>query len=333
MVLVLASAGLAVLGAIQGAGAVEIGDNALGSNPVGGLPGLDVEDVHGVDLLKGPALGLVDEEEDNEDSEEAASSEDVTVTEVDVVVDEGGEEGDEEVPGPVGGSGNTHADSAVLEGVHLTTDGPDDGTPGGGEADNEETGEENHDDTGSVVGGVVVQDLVADGGPDHEANEHPGATVHQTLAASVVLDDVETGEGHTEVDNTQNDGGNVGVAETDTVEDTGSVVEDEVGTGKLLEGLQGNAEQNTVEHARTGEDLLPGSVTIGHLLLELGLHVGHLLSDDTVVGGHTVELAHDLTSLLSAAVTVGVTGGLGKEEGTDTEDQGPGESDTHGNAP
>ena len=150
MVLVLASASLALLLSIGGT--VEIGDDALRGDPAGGLPGLDVEDVHGVDLLEGAALGLVDEEEDNEDSEEAAGSEDVTVAEVDGVVDEGGEEGDEEVPGPVGSGGDSHADSAVAEGVHLTTDGPDDGTPGGGETDNEQTGEDDHDNTGGVVG-------------------------------------------------------------------------------------------------------------------------------------------------------------------------------------
>ena len=267
---------------------MKIGDNSLGGNPAGGLPGLDVKDVHGVDLLKGPALGLVDEEEDNEDGEEAASSEDVTVTEVDGVGDEGGEEGDEEIPGPVGSSGNTHADSAVLEGVHFTTDSPDNRTPGGGEADNEEAGEDNHNNTGGVVRGVTVQDLVTDSGPDHEADEHPSSTVHQTLAATVVLDNVETGKGHTEVDGTEDDGGDVRVAQADALEDASSVVEDKVGTSQLLEGLQGNAEQDTVEHAGTSEDLLPGSVTVGELLLKLLLHVGHLLSNDTVIGGDTV---------------------------------------------
>jgi hypothetical protein len=333
VVLVLTSASLTLLGAVQGVGAVEIGNNSFGGNPASGLPGLDVEDVHGVDLLKGPALGLVDEEEDNEDSEEAASSEDVTVAEVDGVGDEGGEERDEEVPGPVGSSSNTHADSAVLEGVHLTTDSPDNRTPGGGESDNEEAGEHNHNNTSGVVGRVGVQDLVADRGPDQEADEHPSGTVHQTLAATVVLDNVKTGKGHTEVDSTEDDGGDVGVAQSNTLEDTGSVVEDEVGTSQLLEGLEGNSEDDTVEHAGTSEDLLPGSVTVGELLLKLDLHVGHLLSNDAVVVGDTVELAHNIASLLGTAVTVGETGGLGKEEGTNTEDKRPGKSNAHGDAP
>lgn len=330
--LVLGSASLTLLRAVV-AGTVDIGNNALGSDPAGRLPGLNLEDVHGVNLFQGPALGLVDEEEDNKDGEETAGSKDVTVAEVDGVGDEGGEEGDEEVPGPIGGSGNTHADSAVLEGVHLTTDSPDDRTPGGSEADDEEAGEDNHDNTSWVVGWVIVQDLMTDRGPNQEADKHPGTTVHQTLATAIVLHDVETGEGHTEVDSAEDDGGNVRVVETDSVEDTGSVVKDEVGTGKLLQGLQGNSKQNAVEHARTSEDLLPGSVTSSELLLQLLLHVGHFPSDNSVVVGNTVELAHDFTGLLDPTMAVGVTRGLGQEEGTDTEDERPGKSDTHGDPP
>lgn len=332
MVLVLTNAGLTLLAA-PGGRSVQVGNDTLGGNPAGGLPGLDVEDVHGVDLLKSAALGLVDEEEDNENGKEAAGGKDVAVAEVDGVGDEGGEEGNQEVPGPVGGGSNTHADSAVLEGVHLTTDSPDNRTPGGSEADNEEAGENNHSNTGRVRGGVGVQDLVADGGPDHEADEHPSGTVHQTLAATIVFDDVQTGQGHTEVDGTENDGGDVRVAQTDTLEDTGSVVEDEVGTGQLLQRLQSNAEQDTVQHARAGEDLLPRSIAVGELLLKLLLHVGHLLGNDTVVAGDAVQLAHDIVGLLGTTVTVGETGRLGQEEGTDTKNQGPGEANAHGDAP
>lgn len=332
VVLVLTCASLTLLAA-RGGGSVQVSNDTLGGNPARGLPGLDVKDVHGVDLLKSATLGLVDEEEYNENGEEAAGGKDVAVAEVDGVGDEGGEEGDQEVPGPVGGGSNTHADSAVLEGVHLTTDSPDNRTPGGSEADNEEAGEDNHGNTGRVRGGVVVQDLVTDGGPDHEADKHPSGTVHQTLAATVVLDDVQTRKGHTKVDSTENDGGDVRVAQTDTLEDTGSVVEDEVGTGQLLQRLQSNTEQDTVQHARASEDLLPRSIAVGELLLKLLLHIGHLLSNDTVVAGDAVQLAHDIVGLFGTTVAVGETGRLGQEEGTDTKNQGPGEANAHGDTP
>lgn len=312
---------------------VQVGNDTLGGNPAGRLPGLDVQDVHGVDLLEGATLGLVDEEEDNPDSGKAAGGKDVAVAEVNGAGDEGGEEGDEEVPGPVGGGGDSHAGSTVAEGVHLTADSPDDGTPGGGEADNEEAGEDYHGDTGGVGRGVGVEDLVADGGPDHEADEAPGGTGHETLAASVMLDNVQAGQSHAEVDSAQDDLGHVGVGKTNTLEDGGTIVEDEVGTSELLQGLKTNAEHGTVEHARAGEDLVPGSLANGALLIELVLHIRHLLGNNAVVGGDTVELGHDLASLLNAAVTVSITRRLGEEQGADTEDERPSKANAHGDTP
>lgn len=220
-----------------------------------------------------------------------------------------------------------------MEGRHTTAESPDDRTPGRGETDNEEAGEDNHGNTGRVGARVRVEDLVADRGPDHETDEHPGGTDHETVTTTVVLNDVQTGQGHAEVDRTEDDLGDVGVGQTNTLEDGGAVVEDEVGTGQLLQGLQGDTQHGTVEHARAGEDLVPGSLADGTLLVELLLHVRHLLRDDTVVGGDTVELGHDLAGLLHTAVTVGVARGLGQEQGTDTEDQGPGKANAHGDAP
>lgn len=100
--------------------------------------------------------------------------------------------GDQEVPGPVGGGGDPHADSGVAEGVLLTTDGPDCGSPDDGEADDEGPSEDDRNDTGEVRDRVGVKDFVADGSPYHEADEHPGGTDHQALVATVVLDNVET---------------------------------------------------------------------------------------------------------------------------------------------
>jgi hypothetical protein len=81
-----------------------IGSNellALGRDPLGALAGRDVHDVHGVDFLEGAAAGLAEEEVDDDGAEEVAGREDVAVAVVDGAGDEGGEEGDEEVPDPV----------------------------------------------------------------------------------------------------------------------------------------------------------------------------------------------------------------------------------------
>lgn len=94
-----------------------------------GLPGDDSKDVHGVDLLEGAALRLVDEEEGDQDTEEAAASEDVSVAVANGGGDPGGEEGDEEVPQPVGGGAESHGDGTVAGWEHFTDDSPDKRSP------------------------------------------------------------------------------------------------------------------------------------------------------------------------------------------------------------
>lgn len=104
-------------------------DRLLEGRPGLGLPGYDTEDVHGVDLLKGALLGLVDEEEGDQDAEEAAAGKDVAILVADGTGDPRGEEGDEEVPQPVGGGAETHGHGTVPRGEHLSDNGPDKGTP------------------------------------------------------------------------------------------------------------------------------------------------------------------------------------------------------------
>lgn len=64
-------------------------------NPLGALPGLDSLEVHGINLLEGPALTFNDEEVDDESSDSVAPSEHVTVAEVSGFGDERCEEGEE----------------------------------------------------------------------------------------------------------------------------------------------------------------------------------------------------------------------------------------------
>lgn len=105
------------------------GDGLIEGLPGLGLPGDDAQNVHGVDLLEGAALGLVDEEEGDEDTEEAAAGEDVAVAVANGGGDPGCEEGDEEVPQPVGGGAEGHSDGTVAGWEHFTDDGPDKRTP------------------------------------------------------------------------------------------------------------------------------------------------------------------------------------------------------------
>jgi hypothetical protein len=73
-----------------------------GSIPLGAGDRVDVEDVHGVDLLERAALGLNHEEVDDNEEEDEGDGEDETVEVVDFVGDERRAEGDDEVEQPVG---------------------------------------------------------------------------------------------------------------------------------------------------------------------------------------------------------------------------------------
>lgn len=74
-----------------------IGDTLTGSlgvvvvtNPLGGSNGVDLLDVHGVNLLESAVLGLDDEEEDNGHKGSTASGVDKTVEVVNSISDESG---------------------------------------------------------------------------------------------------------------------------------------------------------------------------------------------------------------------------------------------------
>lgn len=64
--------------------------------------------VHGVDLLERSSLAFADEEEDNKCGGKVASSEDVSVPEVDGAGDVRREESNQEIPCPVRRGGETH---------------------------------------------------------------------------------------------------------------------------------------------------------------------------------------------------------------------------------
>lgn len=202
-------------------------------------------------------------------------------------------------------------------------------------ADEEETGENDHGCAGlrRVQRVIEIQREVADRCPDQEADEHPGAAEHQAVATAIVLDHVQPRDGHDEVDGSEDDLRDVAVAQADGAEDRVAEVEDEVAAAELHQRLQRHAEERPVEHPRSGDDLRPGGCAGRFLVVELLLHVPHLLHDYLVVCGNTVQLAHNLARFFDSAVAVGVSRGLWEEESTDTEDQCPGKANAHGDTP
>lgn len=68
---------------------------------------------------------------------------------------------------------------------------------------------------------------------------------------------VQATKGAEEVHGTQDDGSFVTVAQTSGSENRGAIVEEKVGSSELLEHLQGEAEDDAVKHAWSGEDFIP----------------------------------------------------------------------------
>lgn len=175
--------------------------------PLGASPRLDVLQVHGVNFLKTATLAFNDEEVDNQTSNKVASSKDVTVQEIDITSNEGCEETNAEVPGPVGRSRNGHSLGSVSGGENLGLDGPDHGTPSSGVAENKETRKNDQHNASSrgLIWVFEIEKEVADGSKDEEANGHPDGTSNQRLATAKVFDNVQTDESDAKVDAVEDD--------------------------------------------------------------------------------------------------------------------------------
>lgn len=179
----------------------------------------------------------------------------------------------------------------------------------------------------------MVEREVADRGEDHETDEHPDTANNHHDTTTEGLHNPQSHKGHAKVDSAHDDLGDIAVAETGGGEDGVTVVEDEVGAGELLQGLDANSKQGTPEHGGTSENFVPGRGAGGLLLFEFFLHFLQLRDDLSVVGGDTGKLAHDFAGLVSLALTIQETGGFRKEHDSEGEKKRPSETDAHGDTP
>lgn len=108
-------------------------------------------------------------------------------------------------PDPVGGSGKTHCLGAVASRVKLANDGPHDRCPSHRVTGDEQASECNHSRAGfgGVLGGLLVQGKVADGGKNQETDEHPETSSDQSTSSTESFDDESAWNGHGEVDTTE----------------------------------------------------------------------------------------------------------------------------------
>lgn len=114
-----------------------------------------------------------------------------------------------------------------------------------------------------------------------EAHHHPGSTGHENDTSTKAVNDPETDDCAEDVDGSEDNLGDVAVADSSGSKDSGAKVKEEVGSGQLLACLENNSESCTVEHARTGEDLGPAErFSVCILLVDLFLNLCNLLIDD-----------------------------------------------------
>jgi hypothetical protein len=227
-------------------------------NEAGRLPRLADLAVQLVDLLERQTLGLVDHGPGEEDTDEAASApdEEDLGTEVGVarsVVDHVGRSiADSEVEEPVGGGGHREGLGADLEREDLAGNHPGDRTPGAGEE--EDVDADKCDER--LLSGLVVDTSDGSSDGDNElADSHADGAKEEEVAATPLLDEVETGEGRANIDSGRDHSDGEGVAKAGILEERGSVcgelvyvshtfrtytptVENEVDTSKLLERLE-----------------------------------------------------------------------------------------------
>lgn len=310
-------------------------------NPAGRLPWKSTRSVQDIDLFQGKTLGLGDEEVHVEEREQQTSSENETVVEVDGRCDEGGEERDQESPHPVGGGGDGHGLGSDSQWVRLGNDTVNTTGPGRGKEEDVKTGDENHGVTGSFVGvalgvgvTVLVQVLGTNERVDNETHKHGGGSSKKTQSSTQLLNGINTGEGRNKVDNTQNDRGLERVGQTNSLENSGTVVEEVVVTSQLLQRLKHNTHDDSSEDlGLTSDKLFPGSVTSQSLSLDTGLDKLNLGVDGRVVFRNLVGTSNGLLGLLDLVLLNQVSWRLGHTQHTNNKDDGPGETQSQWDSP
>lgn len=147
---------------------------------------------------------------------------------------------------------------------------------------------------------------MADGSKDEEANEHPCASNHEGLATAIVFDNIQSVECRAKVDAIENHLRHVRIVDARSFERDGAVVEEVIGTGKLLHGLYGHSQSDAVSHSRREKHVVPfrEHTTFGRLCFQLGLDLSEFLINGVMVGRRTINLAHGRFGFFYASVSI-----------------------------
>lgn len=314
---------------------------------------------HLINLLERQALGLGDEEvgvDEGAGAQTAPDEEDGGLEVATVGADHvGGDDGDDGVPEPVRGGGQTDTTRSDGEREDLADDDPGTRAPGGGEPEDEDGDEGDLGvDGADVVGddavrvasggrgvGVVEADSDTNDGDDELADKHTESTDEEDASATESLNGPEGQGSRADVDEGEDERHEEDVADsTGGLEEGRRVVEDEVDTGPLLHHLHRSTEDGSAkvrlaipeaaleavgpaaEPSSIGDDLA--------LVLLVGDDLGDLRLDVLGVLRLATDSGEGFDGVLDAATLDEVSRRVGEEEETTAEDDGPGELETDG---
>jgi len=210
---------------------------------------------HAVDLLEGEALGFWDEHvgvdeaggaERAPDEEDAGPEVGFALVGADHVW---GDDGDDAVPEPVGGGGESNTTGSDGEREDFTDENPSTWTPGGGEEEDVDADECNLGGGGLLVAigsGSDTNDTC-----DELADQHTKSTVDHDWSTTELLNGPEGDWSRADVDEGGDQTDEEGVGDgAELLEEGGTEVEDEVDTSPLLHHLERCTQDGSAEIGR-----------------------------------------------------------------------------------
>jgi len=209
-----------------------------------------------VHLVECAVLGLGDEERDVHDTQRAhEAEEDVHAVRC------GGDEirgghADGEVVQPVRRGANGHTLGTKTEREDLGDDYPRARTPRESEADGEEPDEHDRHPSSGLVRWPVARALADDSSNDEVADTHDDRSGDESRFATPFIDVEHCGYGsepHDDSDDSGSEERSGMTAQSETSEDEGSIVQDEVDASPLLEGHNEHSDGRTLEVAAVSE--------------------------------------------------------------------------------
>lgn len=265
------------------------------------------------------------------------------------------DDGNDGVPQPVGSSGETNTTRADGKREDLANNDPGTRSPGGSEEEDEDGNESNlgvdsRDVVGQTLGGiigvwvgVVESNSDTNDGAEELADQHTSRSVEKDCASTPFLDRVERDGSGADVDQSEDEGDQEGVADgTSGLKERCGVVEDEVDTSPLLHHLERGTEngaaqvgllmpETTLEAVQPA--LEPASIgNHGALVLFIGHNLGQLDLNVFGLAGLTSEFGEGNGGIFESTLLDEVSRRIWEEEKTAAKNEGPGELDGNGDS-